>query len=65
MKKVEYSTTLTVAEFDDFLTHGGIVRMSTKDDKLRFHVNTTAAKDVGLRFSSKFLGVADQVVGQP
>ncbi|HKQ39005.1 MAG TPA: YfiR family protein [Verrucomicrobiae bacterium] len=65
MKKVEHSTTLTVSEFDDFLTLGGILRMSVKDDKVRFHVNTTTAKDVGLHFSSKFLSVADQVVGEP
>ena len=64
LKKVEYSTTLTVAEFDDFLAEAGMVRMSIKDDKLRFHVNTTIAKDAGLKFSSKFLGVADQVVGE-
>ena len=65
MKKVAYSTTLTVADFDDFLTYGGILRLSVKDDKVRFHVNRAAAKDLGLRFSSKFLGLADQVVGEP
>ena len=64
MKKIEHSTTLTVSEFDDFLCRGGIVRMSIKDEKVHFHVNTAAAKDVGLKFSSKFLGVADQVVGE-
>jgi hypothetical protein len=64
MKKVQYSTTLTVAEFDDFLTQGGILRLSMKDDKVRFHVNTATARDVGLRFSSQFLSVADQVVGE-
>jgi hypothetical protein len=65
MKKVAYSTTLTVAEFDDFLTYNGILRLSMKDEKVRFHVNRTAAKEVGLRFSSKFLSLADQVVGEP
>jgi hypothetical protein len=65
MKKIEHTTVLTVSEFDDFLPHGGILRMSMKDEKLRFHVNTTSAKDVGLKFSSQFLKVADQVVGEP
>lgn len=65
MKKLRYSTTLTVAEFDDFLTHGGILRLSMKDEKVRFHVNTATARDVGLRFSSQFLSVADQIVGEP
>ena len=64
MKKVQHSTTLTVSEFDDFMCYGGILRISMKDEKMRFHVNNTAAKDVGLRFSSKFLGVADQVIGE-
>ena len=65
MKKIRYSPTLTVAEFDDFLTHGGILRLSMKDEKVRLHVNTGTARDVGLRFSSQFLSVADQVVGEP
>src|SRR4051812_43897251 len=52
MKKLEYSTTLSVSEFDDFLTVGGMVRISTKEDKLCFHVNAAAGKDVGLKFSS-------------
>ena len=65
MKKLEYSTVLSVSEFDDFLTVGGMVRMSIKEDKLCFHVSANAAKDAGLKFSSKFLSVADQVVGEP
>jgi hypothetical protein len=65
MKKLEYSTTVTVSDFDDFLTRGGMVRMSMKDERLRFHVNTITVKDVGLKFSSQFLTVADQVVGEP
>src|SRR5436190_914175 len=64
MKKVAHPTTLTVAEFDDFLTYHGILRMSLKDEKVRFHVNAAVAKEVGLRFSSKFLGLAEQVIGE-
>lgn len=65
IKKIEYSTTLTVSEFDDFLPAGGVVRMSMKEGKVRFHVNTTTAREAGLKFSSQFLSVADQVVGEP
>ena len=65
MKKLEHTTVLTVSEFDDFLTCGGIIRMSMKDQNIRFHVNAIGAKDVGLKFSSQFLKVADQVVGEP
>ena len=65
MKRLEHSTVLSVSEFDDFLTVGVMVRMSIKDDKLCFHVNAAAAKDAGLKFSSKFLSVADQVIGEP
>jgi len=64
MKKVEHTSVLTVSEFDDFLTRGGIVRMSMQDQNIRFHVNTAAARDIGLKFSSQFLNVAGQVVGQ-
>jgi hypothetical protein len=65
MKRLAHTSVLTVSEFDDFLTRGGIVRMSMKDEKIRFHVNTATATDIGLKFSSQFLTVADQVVGQP
>jgi hypothetical protein len=63
MRKIEHTTVLTVSEFDDFLPRGGILRMSMKEEKLCFHVNTMAASEAGLKFSSQFLNVADQVVG--
>jgi hypothetical protein len=62
MKQIEHSNVLTVSAFDDFLARGGMVRLSFKDEKIRFHVNTTVVKDAGLKFSSKFLAVADQIV---
>lgn len=65
MKKLEYSTVLTVADFEDFLSCGGMVRMSIKDQKVRFHVNTTNAKEAGLKFSSQFLNVAEEIIGEP
>ena len=65
MNKLEHTTVFTVSEFDDFLARGGMLRMSMKDEKIRFHANTTTAREAGLKFSSQFLRVADQIVGEP
>lgn len=65
MKKLQHTTVLTVSDMDDFLARGGMVRLSLKDDKLRFHVNMRLAEEAGLKFSSKFLSVVGQVVGNP
>ena len=65
IKKLQYSTVLTVAEFDDFLAQGGMVRMALRDEKVGFQVQMTAAEAAEVKFSSKFLAVADQVVSAP
>lgn len=53
---------LTVADFDGFLRHGGMVRFrTTSRNKIRLQVNLAKAKAGGLTFSSKLLRVVEIV----
>ena len=49
---------LTVSERDDFTRRGGVVRLYTEDNRLRFEINMTRAEHAGLRVSAKMLGLA-------
>jgi hypothetical protein len=49
---------LTVSERDDFTRRGGVVRLFTEDNRMRFEINMTRADHVGLRVSAKMLGLA-------
>jgi hypothetical protein len=49
---------VTVGEHDDFTAKGGVVRLYTEQDRLRFEINMTRAEQEGLRVSAKMLGLA-------
>jgi opacity protein-like surface antigen len=49
---------LTVGEQDDFTAKGGVVRLYTDQDRLRFEINMTRAEQEGLKVSAKMLGLA-------
>jgi hypothetical protein len=49
---------LTVSERDDFTRRGGVVRLYTEDNRMRFEINMTQADQAGLRVSAKMLGLA-------
>jgi hypothetical protein len=46
---------LTVADFEGFARHGGIIRFITVDNKIRLRVNLAAAQEAKLTISSKLL----------
>jgi hypothetical protein len=46
---------LTVADFPDFTKHGGIMNFFLEDSKVRFEVNSEAAKQSDLAISSQIL----------
>ena len=52
---------LTVGDDDRFLDEGGIVRLRIVDGHPRFDVDDAAARRVGLRISSRLLGLAATV----
>ena len=53
--------TLTVSDDTRFLDDGGIVRIRIVDGRPQFDVNDAAAQRVGLRISSRLLGLAGTV----
>ncbi len=51
---------LTVAEMPDFARAGGIINLkTTKEDRLRFEIDTGTARRAGLKLSSKLLSLAE------
>ncbi len=54
-------TILTVSDINHFPEDGGIIGFATVQDKIHFRINTDAARDADLTFSSKLLRLADIV----
>ena len=54
---------LTIADMANFAKSGGVINLKTDKNKLRFEVNLDVARNVGLRFSSRFLSLAKIVQG--
>jgi hypothetical protein len=52
------SPILTVADFPDFTKHGGMMSFFLEDSKVRFEVNSEAAKQSDLAISSQILSRA-------
>jgi hypothetical protein len=57
-------TILTVSDIDQFPEDGGIIGFVTVDGKIHFRINTDAARDANLVFSSKLLRLAEIVTTQ-
>lgn len=49
---------LTVGESRDFTSSGGVVRLYSDEQRLRFEINLTRAEGAGLQVSAKMLGLA-------
>jgi hypothetical protein len=56
---------LTVGDDPAFLDEGGIVQLTMSGGRVRFAVNTGAARRAGLQLSSQLLGLAVAVQGGP
>ena len=55
---VKGKATLTVGDANEFCTVGGMIRFFTDANKMRFEINNEAAKESGLRISSRLLTLA-------
>lgn len=53
---------LTVGDMEDFLNQGGIINFTMSQNKIRFEVNMTMAKDSDLKIRSQLLRLAKTVV---
>jgi hypothetical protein len=52
---------LTVAEMDGFTRGGGMIRLVTQQNKIRFRINVTSARQSRLTISAKLLQLAEIV----
>ena len=52
------SSVLTVGEIEGFAQQGGIINFYRDGKKVRFEINTGAARQAGFRISSRLLGLA-------
>lgn len=55
------SAILTVSDSSDFTRSGGIIRLFTQDNRLRFDVHVGNARRAGLKISSHILKLASRV----
>jgi hypothetical protein len=55
------ASVFTVADHEGFATGGGIANFIRTDNKVRFEINPSAAKKVGLKVSSRLLRLAKVV----
>jgi hypothetical protein len=49
---------MTVSDTHGFTAWGGVIRIFTEDNKLRFEINKKAARRAGINFSAKLLKLA-------
>ena len=56
------STALTVSDAEDFTHSGGMIRLFTHDNRLRFDIDMANARAAGLKISSDLLRLASRVV---
>jgi hypothetical protein len=64
LERVRCASVLTVGEGESFLAQGGMISFVMKDNQVRFHVNLNAARQAGLKVSSKLLALAEVVEGK-
>ncbi len=61
LNNLRESAVLTVGETDGFARAGGMINFVIEEDRVRFDINTGAAKRAGLKISSKLLKLARTV----
>ena len=61
LKDLENHDVLTISDMDGFLEAGGIIQFVLDQRQVRFLINMGAAKQAGLKFSSKLLELAKEV----
>jgi hypothetical protein len=64
-RALQGSSTLTVGELDRFTESGGMINFVMEGNKVRFEIKGDAAKQAGLKISSKLLSLALKKEGKP
>ncbi len=58
---LQWSSVLTVADFDNFIAHGGMIQFVEDRDRVRMDIDLGATTRAGLKISSKLLALAQAV----
>jgi hypothetical protein len=58
LTRVGDAPVVTIGENGEFTARGGVIRLFTQQDRLKFEVNVGRAERSGLRLSAKMLGLA-------
>ena len=58
LESLQNSNVLTVSDYPEFITYGGIVELLVVDNKLRFKIDTDIAQREQLEVSSRLLSLA-------
>ena len=61
IKKIKNENILTVGDTKNFAQNGGIINFITKEKKIRFQINLSAAEQSGIQISSLILRQADLI----
>jgi hypothetical protein len=61
--KLKNRPVLSIGEMDGFLENGGIINFMMQENKVRFQINIDAARDAGLKISSRLIRVSINVEG--
>ncbi len=61
IEAIRNEPTLSVGDSERFIDKGGIISFIVEDKKVRFNVNVCAARQAGLKISSKLLKLAKEV----
>ena len=62
LERLGSARVLTVAEFDDSVSHGVVIGFRTSGRKVRFDINAIAAEARSLKISSRLLTLAGKVI---
>ncbi len=65
LNRLRKTPVLTVSDAPGFVALGGMIQFVVQDDRVRFEINVSTAKQVGLTMSSQLLKVAAAVRGAP
>ena len=61
LEKLTEAGTLTVGDQERFAERGGVINLVKRGTKIRFDLNTTAAREAGIRLSSHLIKLATVV----
>ncbi len=64
IRALKGSPVLTVGETDGFLESGGVINFLMENERVRFEINNTAARQAKLKIRSKLLRLAKRVIGE-